>query len=57
VLLLVISGYFFVVTGPIGTGRYRLPAMPYLMMLAGYGFVQIEAWRQARRSRKLGVSQ
>jgi 4-amino-4-deoxy-L-arabinose transferase-like glycosyltransferase len=56
VLLLVISGYFFVVTGPIGTGRYRLPAMPYLMMLAGYGFVQIEAWRQARRSRKLGAS-
>jgi 4-amino-4-deoxy-L-arabinose transferase-like glycosyltransferase len=57
VLLLVIIGYFFVVTGPIGTGRYRLPAMPYLMMLAGYGIVQIEAWRQARRSRKLGAAQ
>ena len=57
VMLLAIIGYFFAVTGPIGTGRYRLPAMPYLTMLAGYGFVQIEAWRQARRSRRLGVSQ
>jgi 4-amino-4-deoxy-L-arabinose transferase-like glycosyltransferase len=57
VLLLVIIGYFFVVTGPIGTGRYRLPAMPYLMMLAGYGFVQIEAWRRARQPQKLGTLQ
>jgi 4-amino-4-deoxy-L-arabinose transferase-like glycosyltransferase len=52
VFLLVISVYFLAVTGPIGTGRYRLPAMPYLMMLAGYGMVQIQAWRQARRLRK-----
>jgi CHASE2 domain-containing sensor protein len=57
VVLLAIIGYFFAVTGPIGTGRYRLPAMPYLMMLAGYGLVWIEAWRQARRSQKLESSQ
>lgn len=50
VLLLVIIGYFFAVTGPIGTGRYRLPAMPYLMMLAGCGFVRIQTWLQTRQS-------
>jgi 4-amino-4-deoxy-L-arabinose transferase-like glycosyltransferase len=52
VVLLVIIAYFFIVTGPIGTGRYRLPSMPYLMILAGYGFVQIENWRQWRRMQK-----
>lgn len=56
VLLLVIIAYFFVVTGPIGTGRYRLPTMPYLMMLAGYGFVQAQIWRHTRRAQKLPQS-
>ncbi len=49
VLFLVIIVYFFIITGPIGTGRYRLPAMPYLMILAGYGFVQLQNWLQSRR--------
>lgn len=53
VLLLVIIAYFFIITGPIGTGRYRLPAMPYLMMLAGYGLEQLQTWLQMRRRQKL----
>jgi len=50
-LLLVIIVYFLAVAGPVGTGRYRLPAMPYLMILAGLGFIQIQAWRQAHHDR------
>jgi 4-amino-4-deoxy-L-arabinose transferase-like glycosyltransferase len=56
VLMLVITGYFFAVTGPIGTGRYRLPAMPFLALLGGLGAVGLLAWMQARRARKMDKS-
>ena len=46
-LLLMICAYFIIIAGPIGTGRYRLPAMPYLMMLAGYGCIQLRNWLRA----------
>lgn len=55
VLLLIIIAYFFIITGPIGTGRYRLPAMPYLMMLAGYGFVWLQARGQTRQMSQVTV--
>jgi hypothetical protein len=50
VLLLVMIGDYLVVTGPIGTGRYRLPAMPYVMILSGSGWVQLRSWCRIRRS-------
>ncbi len=55
VLLLVIISYFFIITGIVGTGRYRLPTMPYLMMLAGSGFVQIQSWLLNHRTQNTSL--
>jgi 4-amino-4-deoxy-L-arabinose transferase-like glycosyltransferase len=40
-ILLGLVGYFAVVTGPVGYGRYRLPAMPFLCILAGSGWARV----------------
>jgi len=38
ILLLAILGYFLLAVGPLGNMRYRVPIMPYTMLLAAYGF-------------------
>ncbi len=38
ILFLAILGYFLLAVGPLGNMRYRIPIMPYIMLLAAYGF-------------------
>jgi len=38
ILFLAILGYFLLAVGPLGNMRYRVPIMPYIMLLAAYGF-------------------
>jgi len=57
VFLLVPVLYFMVVTGPVGYGRYRIPIMPLLAVLAGLGVNALLARRSAtRQSRLSGMS-
>jgi len=37
ILLLAIPGYFLLTVGPLGDMRFRVPIMPYIMLLAAYG--------------------
>jgi len=39
ILFLAILGYFLLTVGPLGNMRYRVPIMPYVMLLAAYGFI------------------
>ena len=39
-LFLVILGYFVLTVGPMGNMRFRVPIMPYTMLLAAYGFTR-----------------
>jgi len=52
-LLLVPMAYFVAVTGPVGYGRYRIPIMPLVAVLAGVGAAALrQRWsRRAARSR------
>jgi len=38
ILFLAILGYFVLTVGPMGNMRFRVPIMPYIMLLAAYGF-------------------
>ncbi|MEW6608256.1 MAG: glycosyltransferase family 39 protein [bacterium] len=38
VLFIVVIAYFILITGPVGYARFRLPIIPYLMLLTSYGF-------------------
>lgn len=47
VLFLSILAYFVIATGAIGhDGRYRAPIMPYIILLASYGIIQIQERRR-----------
>ena len=39
ILFLAILGYFLLAVGPLGNMRYRVPIMPYVMLLAAYGLI------------------
>jgi hypothetical protein len=47
ILLLGVLGYFLLAVGPMGNMRYRVPIMPYVMLLAAYGFTRFR--RAGRR--------
>ncbi len=40
ILFLAILGYFVLAVGPMGNMRFRVPIMPYVMLLAAYGFTR-----------------
>jgi len=40
ILFLAILGYFLLAVGPLGNMRYRVPIMPYTMLLAAYGLTR-----------------
>jgi len=40
ILFLAILGYFVLTVGPMGNMRFRVPIMPYTMLLAAYGFTR-----------------
>jgi len=54
ILFLAIMGYFVLTVGPLGNMRYRIPIMPYIILLAAYGltrFSQAGHWVRRLRSR------
>lgn len=36
--------YFAILTGPVSSGRYRMPAVPFLLLLACFGFAQLASY-------------
>jgi len=57
ILLLAILGYFLLAVGPLGNMRFRVPIMPYVMLLAAYGFTTNFYTKKLVGSRRLQPAQ
>jgi len=57
ILFLAILGYFLLAVGPLGNMRYRVPIMPYIMLLAAYGFTTNFCTKKLVGSRRLQPAQ
>ena len=48
-LLLLFSGYYFLMPGAIAVPRYQLPALPFLYLAAGYGLICLHGLVREKR--------
>lgn len=46
--ILMIIVFFTLISSPIGSPRYRLPFMPFVMMTAAYGWYQLKRWKRVK---------
>lgn len=51
ILMIATAAVFILVPGPVGNGRFRVPAEPMLALLASAGLVALGRWIGARRRR------
>lgn len=53
-LLVITAAYLFIAPGAAGQSRFRVPAEPLLISLAGFGWVQISWWLHTARNKVSG---